>query len=264
MLPNFLIIGAPRSGTDFLFYSLASHPRIFIAKNREVHYFDRNYDKGLSWYENYFSHCDPDQLIGEKTANYFVTPECASRIKRTLDNVKLIVILRNPIERAYSHYRNWVGSGKIDLQTSFRQCIKLYPEILVIGNYYDHLKRYLEYFESEEILVIFFDDLVNFPHQEYKKILSFLDINDDYHLPEVKKYNVSKKVYRLGGYVLSQRDLKLIEKLLPKVLISRLLNLIEYRFGPISQEDKKFLKEHYQDLNEKLFDLLNIRKDWND
>jgi len=262
MLPNFLIIGAPRSGTDFLFYSLAAHPKICIARKREVHFFDRNYDKETFWYEQFFSHCSTSQYIGEKTANYLINPDCAKRIKETLGEVKLIVILRNPIERLYSHYRNWVGLRRIDLQTSFRKFIHLHPEILAMGNYYDLLKRYLAYFEMKHILVIFFEKLIKFPSRIYNEVLAFLSINDKYQLKEFKKYNVAKKIYRFRGYTLSQRDLKIVEKLLPKSLALKLLAFLEYKFQPISAEDKIFLREYYREQNEKLFNLLNIHKDW--
>lgn len=265
MLPNFLIIGAPRSGTDFLFYSLAKHPQICIAKERELHFFDRNFKKGLSWYESYFTHCNADNIIGEKTANYLVNSESAKRIKMILGNVKLISILRNPIERAYSHYRNWVGLRKIDVQTSFRKCIHLYPEILVMGNYYDHFKRYLEYFKMEEdLIVVFFDELFDSPFSEYKKVLSFLGITDDFELPEVKKYNPSTKLYKIGKNILSKREISRIRKLFPHGIANKFLYLLEHKFGSINQEDRGYLREYYYHLNEKLFDLLDIRKDWND
>ncbi|MFX0076383.1 MAG: sulfotransferase domain-containing protein [Candidatus Hermodarchaeota archaeon] len=264
MLPNFLIIGAARSGTDFLFYSLANHPSMCIASKREIHFFDRNYDKGYLWYEQHFQHCTPGNLVGEKTANYIMDPKCPERIKETLKNVKLLCVLRNPIERAYSHYRNWVGLGFLKSKTSFRECMKLYPEILIMGNYYAHLKNYLTFFPMKDLLVIFSDNLFNSPYREYKRVFSFLGINENQNLPLIKKYNESKKLYHIRGYFFSQNKIKKIQRIFPTILERKILNLLEYRFEPITQEDRSFLKEYYYNMNEKLFDLLNTRKDWND
>ena len=262
MLPSFLIIGAPRSGTTFLFCSLASHPRINVAQNMELHYFDKSYDKGLAWYQDLFSHCNAGQAIGEKTASYFFVPECAERIKRTLGTVKLIVILRNPIERAYSHYRRWVAGRTMTLRTSFRDCLSIHPRILAMGNYYDHLTRYLDYFSKDEILVLFSDDLLRDPSRELGCALRFLGL-DDYGLDMRENWNQAPKVYRLGGYVLPQRVARILDKPVPGSPVKKLRNLMEHRFGPISQEDRDFLKEYYNSQNEKLFKLLNTRKVWN-
>ena len=257
MLPTFLIIGAPRSGTTFLFCSLASHPRIGVAREIELHYFDESYDRGLAWYQSYFSHCNANQVIGEKTASYFIVPGCAEKIRQTLDTVKLIVVLRNPIERAYSHYRRWVAGRTVALGTSFRDCLRIHPQILVMGNYYDHLMRYLDYFSIDEMLVLFSDDLFRDPSRELGNALRFLGLDGDHGLDTATGYNRTPKVFRLGGYVLPQRVARLLEKRVPGSPLRKLRNLVEYQFEPLDQEDRDFLEEYYGSQNEKLFKLLS-------
>ena len=262
MLPTFLIIGAPRSGTTFLYNSLASHPRISVAAKKEIHYFDESYEKGLGWYEDFFSHCNGAQAIGEKTASYLVVPECAERIKRTIDEVKLIVVLRNPVERAYSHYRRSVAGRMLTLGTSFRDCLRVHPQFLVMGNYYDHLTRYLDYFSMDEILVLFSDDLFHDPSRELRYAMRFLGLEDYDGLDTVENYNQTPKVYRIGRYVAPQRVARLLEKPLSGSPGKRLRNLMEHQFEPISQGDRAFLNEYYSSPNQKLFELLNTHKNW--
>ena len=228
----------------------------------ELHYFDQFYDKGLAWYQKFFAQSESAQAIGEKTASYFYVPECAERIKRTLETVRLVVVLRNPIDRAYSHYRRWIAGRTIALTTSFRDCFRTDPRILEMGNYYDHLIRYLDYFSMDDILVLFSDDLFRAPSQEIGHILRFLGLDDDHSLDVVGNYNQTPKVYRFGAYVLPQRVARAFEKRLPLGPAKGLRDLIEHRFEPISDDDRDYLKEYYSRQNEKLFKLLNSPKCW--
>lgn len=180
MLIHFIIIGAPRSGTDFLFYNIGKHPEVCISKKREIHFFDRNYKKGVKWYSSFFDGCSPTSIVGEKTANYLAEQNVAKRIFQTFPNVKLIVILRNPVDRAYSHYWNWVRLRKISPDFDFMKCCESCPEILDMGFYYKHIMKYLEYFEKKQILFMFYDDLIDNSVLEYKKMCEFLNISKNY------------------------------------------------------------------------------------
>ena len=136
------------------------------------------------------------------------------------------------------------------------------PELLVMGNYYDHLTRYLHYFSMNEILVLFSDDLFHDPSRELGYALRFLGLVDKHGLEAMEDCNQTPRVYRLGRYFLPQRVSRLLEKPLLGSPVERLGNLMEHRFGPISQEDRDFLREYYRSQNDKLFGLLNTRKDW--
>ena len=105
---NFMCIGAVKSATTSLFQILKQHPLISVSSFKEPHFFDNsdNYKKGKEWYlKNYFSNIDSSQVIGEFTPTYLSSNLSPKRISETFGtNIKLIVILRNPIDRAYSHY----------------------------------------------------------------------------------------------------------------------------------------------------------------
>lgn len=120
-LPNFLIIGAQKAGTSWLAYQLEKHPEIYLPK-KEIHYFDKgfNYQKGLSWYEKQFDEVTEQKAIGEKTPEYLWAngegwedhqSDVHQKIFQTLPEAKLIVTLRNPVDRAISAINHIIRSG---------------------------------------------------------------------------------------------------------------------------------------------------------
>ena len=196
-LPNFLCIGAPKSGTTSLFEILKQHPEIGLSSFKEPHFFDNNvnWEKGLDWYKkNYFSGLESCKSIGEFTPSYLSNSVCVSRINKTLgSNVKFIVLLRNPIDRAYSHY---LHTKRDEYETlSFLESLEKEEKRLddyiknkddisfarycykYSGMYALHLKNYLKEFEKKQFCVILFDDFVNQREETIKKILIFLDVN---------------------------------------------------------------------------------------
>src|ERR671919_2133494 len=102
-LPTFLVIGAMKSGTTALINSLGKHPDVFALPS-EIHFFDRFHDRGLDWYRERFAKARGQGAVGESTPEYMYLPHARERIVRDLPGVQLIAILRNPVERAYSHY----------------------------------------------------------------------------------------------------------------------------------------------------------------
>lgn len=106
MLPNFLIVGAARAGTTSLYYYLKQHPDVFMSPKKEIDFFDvdKNFEKGLDWYERYFEGYTGQKAIGEASPLYMYLEKVPKRIAKVIPDVKLIFILRNPVDRAYSHY----------------------------------------------------------------------------------------------------------------------------------------------------------------
>jgi hypothetical protein len=99
-LPSFIIIGAPKAATSWLTSNLRASRQVFMPK-AELHYFNRNFGSGPAWYRAQFSGARENQIIGEKSASYLASPEVPERLKSLLPNARLIVQLRNPVERAY-------------------------------------------------------------------------------------------------------------------------------------------------------------------
>lgn len=100
-LPDFVLAGAMRSGSSSLFRYLNDHPAIFMPAEKELHYFDRGLDRGLDWYRERFQAAAPGQLLGEATPGYLASEDALSRMVETLPDVRVLMVLRDPVSRAY-------------------------------------------------------------------------------------------------------------------------------------------------------------------
>ncbi len=195
VLPNFICIGAQKTGTTALYHILKNHPEITVSKPRKetkFFYRDEEYKMGLEFYSKYFSYGDPKKAIGEFDPDYLYFPYVPERIFKDLGpKIKFIVILRNPVDRAYSHYKMSVKKGFENLE--FLEAIAQEPSRLKSkkredknnfsyinrGMYDEQLKRYLKFFPKENFLFINYDEEFNKDLSlTLKKIFSFLAITD--------------------------------------------------------------------------------------
>lgn len=176
--PTFLGIGAPRAGTTWLNTLLPSHPDVYTPTLRdEINFFDQYYDRGLSWYETLFpppEQTERYQAIGEITPQYLECDKCPERIFTTLPESKLIVMLRHPVNRAYSQYGMFVQ--RWNYRGSFEEFLADKPRALERGFYSRYLKRYLRYFDRSRILALVFEDTVIDVFKTKKTLADFLDI----------------------------------------------------------------------------------------
>lgn len=199
VLPSFLIIGAARSGTTTIYSWLQEHPDIYLPLERrpEPHFFlkSEEFNRGFSYYsERYFSNWNGEKAIGEKSTSYlYQATKVAPRIKESLPEVKLIALLRNPIDRAYSNYWFTVLSGLETL--SFEDSLlcenerranpgsPLLEEVqpyayIDRGHYLTQIKQYLEYFPRDQLHISLFDELIENPTQLYRSITKFLQVDE--------------------------------------------------------------------------------------
>jgi hypothetical protein len=188
-LPNFFIIGAMRSGTSSLTGYLRAHPEVFIG-HKEPHFFDLRYDNGLAWYMREFEAADGARAVGEATQTYMYDERATTLMAQCVPDAKLIAILRNPIDRAYSHY--WLNKASNKESMSFEEAIKAEPDRLASGDardrftfsyldrgrYLNQLLRVLEYYPTASLHVMLFEDLRDRPRDAYESVCSFLDIDD--------------------------------------------------------------------------------------
>jgi hypothetical protein len=169
--PDFLIIGAARSGTSSLHKSLAKHPNIkasIIGGNqKEVHFFDKKYSLGLDWYFKLFN---GSHLNFESTPNYLYDKRCPKRIHEALPDCKFIVMLRNPVDRAYSHYRNWKKKEGWNANVLKNQ------EHMVVkkGIYIEQLMRWFQYFKRDQFMIIRSEDFHGNPERIIQDIFHWL------------------------------------------------------------------------------------------
>jgi hypothetical protein len=168
MPPGFLIIGVQKSGTTMLKHVLGKHKQLYLPK-QEVHYFDNNYSKGSEWYENHFAN-QGKKICGEKTPNYINSDKCLRNIRKDYPNIKIIVIFRNPVTRALSHWNHFNqevsrGNPKGDwtYEPEFSKCIVSNHSVLVNGHYFEKLQSVYKHFESKQILLLFNEELEQQP-----------------------------------------------------------------------------------------------------
>jgi len=255
VLPDFLIIGAGKCGTSSLYNYLIQHPNIYPAKFKELNYFVRRWTRWyrpnfptifLKYFVNKFR--KEQFMTGEASPFYLLNPLVAKQVKKKIPNVKIIILLRNPVERTFSQYSQWqktefeslsfeeaIKSEKIriieewknyfdDKSISSRKHVRY--SYLAGGIYYDQIKAWMDIFPREQFLIIKAEDFFSEPLKHLSQVFDFLGVQH-YEIDFTKKYNV-------GNYV--QMNFK----------------------------TKKFLKNFFKPHNEKLYKLLGKNFNWDE
>src|SRR5215210_9293703 len=178
-LPDFVIIGAQKGGTSFLYHLLTQHPLVEPAVRKEVRYFEGLFDLGVEWYRWCFAQpkwIDGRRTItGEATPSYLFHAPVAKRMAETVPKARLIALLRNPVDRAYSHYQMQVKRGTEP--KTFEEAIKQQrASYLSRGIYVEQLLRWSAFFSKEQMLVLKSEDFFEEPVETLKSVLNFLDL----------------------------------------------------------------------------------------
>ena len=178
-LPNVLGLGAQRAGTTWLDKILRQHAELYLpGQRKEVHYFDRYYQRGSDWYAAYFpppSVATEYKWIGEITPAYLYDPCVPARISETLTDCRFIVNLRNPVDRAFSQYCYNVRNSNDP--RNFFEFIEQEDDVLARGLYAEQLDRYFALFDRERFLILVFEDFTVSPCKAMEEISRFLDID---------------------------------------------------------------------------------------
>ncbi len=259
MIPSFLIIGAQRCGSRSLFEYLIQHPSIKKPIVKKIHFFDNYfgaYSLGFGWYRGHFpinifglikdDIDDPKFVTGEATPHYMFHPWGPKRVKDAFPDIKLIAILRNPVERAYSHYQHSVqlGHEKLSFNEALgKESFRLKGEkkkMLSDPDYYSHnynhyaylsggiyiqqLKYWRKFFPKEQMLILRSEDLFYDLSTVYETVSDFL---------QLPKYAIKSQInYNVGNY------------------------------SPMSPPLKARLVEFFKPHNKKLFDYLTWDSEW--
>jgi hypothetical protein len=203
-MPNFLIIGAMKSGTTALYYYLEQHPEIYMSPVKEPNFFSQENAVDtvthIETYQYLFRGASGKKAIGEASHSYLYEPRAAAEIRRYVPEAKLIAILRNPIDRAYSHFLHMVRSGTEPLD-DFAQALReeevgihkgrTFQDYIGRGLYYNQLKRYFGTFSREQVRVYLYEDLSGAPISTVQDAFRFLKVDDSF-VPDVSlRRNVS-------------------------------------------------------------------------
>ena len=245
-LPHFVILGTQRGGTRSLYRYLAAHPDVLPAAYEEVHYFSLFFDRGLRWYQAQFPSPEAGRLTGEASPYYLFHPLAAERMRAVMPEAKLIALLRDPVDRAYSHYQLEARQGNEPL--SFEEAIAAEPErlageaerisdddtyisfahqhysYLARGHYAEQLRRWLKLFPRYRLLVLKSEDLFQHPAAQYRHVTDFLSLE-------------------------------------PRDLVAR-PGVGELRYEPMSDETRQRLHAYFAERNADLARLLGSEMTW--
>ena len=196
--PAFLILGAQKSGTTSLYRYLTAHPSVKPALRKEIHYFDLNFERGRNWYLTHFpSHVASGSITGEATPYYLFHPAVPGRVADMLPAARLVAVLRNPVDRAYSHYAHSVKHGfeTSSFEDALARELKLIGDsarlaehvddnyshqhhtYLSRGLYAQQLDRWYPLYRPEQLLVLKSEDLSNHPAVVVQRTAEFLGLS---------------------------------------------------------------------------------------
>lgn len=181
-LPNFLYVGPDKAGSSWLHETLIKHPEVYLTPSKDLYFFDRYHDRGLDWYAAQFKDARDEPVVGEVCQDYLFHPEAARRIHDALGDVKVMVSLRDPVDRAWSSYlymrKHGIGPD------TFAEALRSRPELLEHGRYATGLDRFLELYPRDHVHVALFDDLEADPQGFLDGVTGFLGIGRQALAPE--------------------------------------------------------------------------------
>jgi len=283
--PNFFVVGAPKAGTSTLYQILKNVPQVYMSKVKEPGYFNIGIDlKSLfvpmindeKNYLKLFNNAKDEIAIGELTTTYLMDPEAPKKIRQVIPNARIIIMLRNPIERAFSHYLHHKRTGLI--VSPFNDVINMYKNSLIKKNdlahgiiceggfYYEQVKRYLDIFPSENVKIFIYEEFFKDIQKSLHNLLSFLKIKN-YSFDLVNEVNVyAEPKDKLSKSILQSKKLKEIAR---NVVGTEFSQKIASKFflktstkPKILDKDRKLLKDIYLSDIKKLQELLGRTLPW--
>lgn len=281
-MPNFLIIGAAKSGTSALYHYVRQHPNIYMSPRKETHFFAfvngnpntsgpgdtiPNAVTNLDDYKLLFEGVSREEIVGEASPTYLYIPGTADRIKQYIPNVKMVAILRNPVDRAYSAYMHLIRDGREPIP-EFKKALDMEDKRIEAnwgpiwhykygGLYYVQLKRYYDIFNKDQIRIYLYDDFNQDPIGLLQDIFRFLDIDDTW-VPDVSiRPNVSGVPRSMALHKFLHRVLlqpnpvkSLSRKVIPEDIRFRTITQIRnknIKKQPMSPDVRKYLVDWFRE-----------------
>lgn len=203
--PDFIIIGAMKSATSTVHQQLAMQPGIFMTTPKEPNYFsdDEHYARGESWYDSLFEGAQEGDLCGESSTHYTKLPDyplTIDRMKNRLDRLKLIYVMRHPVDRLVSHYMHQWSQNVF--KCDINEAIDIYPELISYSRYAMQLEPYLKAYGAQNILPVFTEALRIRPESELSRIAKFIGYKEQVRWYEsCAEQNVStERIREFPGY----------------------------------------------------------------
>ena len=279
ILPNFFIVGAVKSGTTSLHNYLALHPQIFMSPIKEPHFFSevqpkKNQKKIVSTISNIkdylklFECASSEKMVGESSPSYLSEIGTAEKIKKCIPHAKIIIMLRNPIERAYSHYLMdvYMGNEKLSFIDALNNDMSL-PEkgwgishmYVELGMYFKQVENYLSVFGPSNVLVIIFEDFIKNTNKTLELVRNFLELDPIGIKDKAPQQIFNSYKPRLNFFYNLLREFKnliKLDKLLSLEGYYRNINVLKHKKPKMDDASLMLLREVYQNDVENLATLL--------
>lgn len=271
-LPTFLICGAPKAGTTALYEYLRQHPDVLMSTPKEPGFFHENHHKGVEWFRSHFDDWEGETAIGEASVMTMPTPGAEERVAKLIPDARLIFLLRDPVERAYSDYLFNVQQGWIPPDVSFGRIIrdevdvKDYSGEALInrGLYLKHLRRFSEHFCRSQMRVLLARDLKRKTACVVRSVYSFIGVDEDVSLGTPERHNTTSYM----RYEMIYRTLRVAWQPVKTILdddglIGAFRDRVRTFFftreekPKMRSEDQAYLREKFQKPNRRLAEWLD-------
>ena len=287
MSPNFFIVGGSKCGTTNISYYLNLHPKIFFSELNEPYYFCKwdvpeEYNRNsmitnMKKYLDLFKNVKNEIIVGEASSPYLTCPHAALEIKKAFPNSKILISIRNPIERSHSAYFSYqfMKPNEQNFMEMIKTHEKLISEkifyidsILESGFYTKNIKRYQEIFGKENVKVIIFEDYIKNTVQNINSIFNFLGINDKIDLKEQSKgsYRVPKNFFAKS--LLNNKNFRKVSTILIPTIMRQKLGdkyfLKQVKKPQMLENERNYLRELYNDEVNELEKFLGKKLPWKD
>ncbi len=265
---DFIIVGAQKSGTTWLHRVLRRHPKVCVYRKKEIHYFDRNWEKDVSWYYSHFSHCGEEKK-GEATVTYMSNSHVPKRIHDEFPKVKLVACLRYPTDRAYSNY--WMTKRKGILDKGFKEVVKNDTHGIISRSLYGtQIERFLKIFRREQIKILISENMFSNPSEELNKLTKYIGIRGKYYQGQkwlrekvnkssgVRSKMLKKALKGLDSMANKYSILKKIKEISKYIGITDAINLFNKKridYPSLSSGIKRCLDLRYKDTVKKIEDI---------
>ena len=305
ILPTFIVVGANKGGTTSIYHYLKQHKQVYLSPVKEPHFFSKDIDVNLfkrefaqnklqdidkyvngemkeefhaafirdvEHYKKLFSKVQDQKAVGELSTSYLFSEVAAKEIKALIPDCKIIICLRNPFERAYSHYRMnlWTGnSNEFDFYKALVEDYDHKPKVwgnahlyTEIGLYYQQVKRYLDLFGKDNVKIIFTEDMKKNAAQVVKELYEFIGVDSSFVPDTSTRYNeVFTPKYKNITWFLNKSGIRpLMKRLSPQVLKNIFVKVFykgKGEKGEIPANAKQFMLEKFSEDISKLSVLLN-------
>lgn len=248
-----MMVGCQRCGTTWVDQALREHPEVYLPPQKQTYFFDHHYDRGLDWYlEQFAGATEAHRAVGEVATGYCMS-HAVPLMAESFPDIKLLMSLRNPVDRAYSFYQSRATTHG---WRSFDEASEQRPDILERGRYIEQIEHLLSHYPRERLLLLFYDDLKADDRAYLRRILEFLGVDAGFRSSQIGRVtNVA--LFPRTRRVLNAVGLKpLLRRVSKSALGDRIRRSLKgskiRRYKAMDPEIRQRLIEVYRPYNERL------------